>query len=105
MIASRFVARTILSLGLVSLMIAVSPGAAAQAPPQAKEKKEKKVRLVCESIMTGTRIPSQRVCMSADQWRVANDRSRADLTAARELQSTVRYTPGGRSTCASGTSC
>lgn len=94
------IVRSTLGLGL-AVALAV-PASAQEAPPVEKKKKE---RLVCETIMTGTRIRSQRVCMTKDQWRVANDRARADLTAGREQQSVVRYSTSGRSTCPSGINC
>jgi hypothetical protein len=97
----RLMLRSSLALGL-AMALAVPAAAADEVPKVEKKKKE---RLVCEAIMTGTRIRSQRVCMTKDQWRVANERAHADLTAGREQQSVVRYGTSGRSTCNSSTVC
>ena len=89
-----------LALGLSTAV--VLPAFAADPVPVVEKKK--KERLVCETIMTGTRIRNQRVCMTRDQWRVANDRNREDLKAGREQQHVVSYGVGGRSTCSTSSS-
>jgi hypothetical protein len=90
----------------LALATAIALPALAQDPVPAVEKK-KKERLVCETIMTGTRIRNQRVCMTRGQWRVANDRNREDLKAGREQQQVVSFGVGGRSTysTSSSTAC
>ena len=87
----------------LAIAAAVALPAAAADPVPVVEKK-KKERLVCETIMTGTRIRNQRVCMTREQWRVANDRNREDLKAGRDQQHVVSYGLNGRSTCSSSSS-
>lgn len=87
----------------LAIAAAVALPAAAADPLPVVEKK-KKERLVCETIMTGTRIRNQRVCMTREQWRVANDRNREDLKAGRDQQHVVSYGLNGRSTCSSSSS-
>ena len=99
----RMMIRCSLALGLAAAV--ALPAAAADTPAPVVEKK-KKERLVCETIMTGTRIRNQRVCMTREQWRIANDRNRDDLAAGRNQQHVVSYGLNGRSTCSgSSTVC
>ena len=96
MTSLRMMIRCSLALGLCA---AVALPAIAQDSPVPVVEKKKKERLVCETIMTGTRIRNQRVCMTREQWRVAQDRNRDDLTAGRNQQHVVSYSLNGRSTC------
>ena len=96
----RMLIRCSLVAGLATAV--ALPAIAADTPPPVVEKK--KERLVCETIMTGTRIRNQRVCMTREQWRIANDRNRDDLAAGRNQQHVVRYGLSGRSTCSASSS-
>ena len=94
--------RGTLALGLATAV--ALPALAADPVPAPVVEKKKKERLVCETIMTGTRIRNQRVCMTREQWRIANDRNREDLKAGRDQQHVVSYGLSGRSTCSSSSS-